>query len=70
LFSTFQVIRCKAVLLRKPGTPLAFEEIEVALPKAKEIHIKLKKKKSTFPHLKPEWFTMRYVNFFRAFNSK
>ncbi|XP_006877898.1 PREDICTED: alcohol dehydrogenase 6-like [Chrysochloris asiatica] len=36
-----KVIRCRAAILWKPGTPFSIEEIEVAPPKAKEVRIKI-----------------------------
>ncbi|KAF5926660.1 hypothetical protein HPG69_001289, partial [Diceros bicornis minor] len=40
-YSISQVIRCRAAILWKPGTPLSIEEIEVAPPKVKEVRIKI-----------------------------
>uniref|UniRef100_A0A8C0C918 Alcohol dehydrogenase-like N-terminal domain-containing protein n=1 Tax=Balaenoptera musculus TaxID=9771 RepID=A0A8C0C918_BALMU len=34
------VIRCRAAILWKPAGPFSIEKVEVAPPKAKEVHIK------------------------------
>ncbi|VCX16081.1 unnamed protein product, partial [Gulo gulo] len=47
-----QVIRCRAAILWKPGAPFSIEEVEVAPPKAKEVRIKVKKKKNSYFHPK------------------
>ncbi|KAM6220956.1 alcohol dehydrogenase 6-like [Rhynchocyon petersi] len=36
-----KVIKCKAAVLWKPGTPFSIEEVEVAPPKAKEVRVKI-----------------------------
>ncbi|KAL1772381.1 alcohol dehydrogenase 6 [Sigmodon hispidus] len=36
-----KVIKCKAAVLWKPGTPMQMEEIEVAPPKATEVRVKI-----------------------------
>lgn len=43
LYSISQVIKCRAAILWKTGTPFSIEEVEVAPPKAKEVRIKVKK---------------------------
>uniref|UniRef100_A0A8D0Q4F9 Uncharacterized protein n=1 Tax=Sus scrofa TaxID=9823 RepID=A0A8D0Q4F9_PIG len=46
----------RAAIFWKPGASFSIEEIEVALPKAKEVRIK-EKKITTFPHQNSERFT-------------
>uniref|UniRef100_A0A4X1UGR7 Uncharacterized protein n=1 Tax=Sus scrofa TaxID=9823 RepID=A0A4X1UGR7_PIG len=41
--TTGKVIRRRAAIFWKPGASFSIEEIEVALPKAKEVRIKEKK---------------------------
>ncbi|XP_036709799.1 alcohol dehydrogenase 6-like [Balaenoptera musculus] len=38
--TTGKVIRCRAAILWKPAGPFSIEKVEVAPPKAKEVHIK------------------------------
>uniref|UniRef100_A0A8D0VXS5 Uncharacterized protein n=1 Tax=Sus scrofa TaxID=9823 RepID=A0A8D0VXS5_PIG len=56
------VIRRRAAIFWKPGASFSIEEIEVALPKAKEVRIK-GKKITTFPHQNSERFTVNYMFF-------
>ncbi|KAM9087807.1 LOW QUALITY PROTEIN: all-trans-retinol dehydrogenase [NAD(+)] ADH4-like [Megaptera novaeangliae] len=39
--TTGKVIRCRAAILWKPAGPFSIEKVEVAPPKAKEVHIKI-----------------------------